>query len=83
MTKIFSFGFMMFSAFSLDAALLSAQAQSTRIHLHHSGWTARAPEATDASASASGEGNIQTASCYASLSATEVGRGIRYWTGKC
>lgn len=68
---------------ALLGPLAPAEAGSTRIHLHHSDFYARAPESFDADRHPGGEGVTPASACYVSLSATEATRGIRHWTGKC
>jgi len=57
-----------------------ALAGGARLRLHVSDFYARAPEEPAAAPRAPTEA---AQSCYVSLSATEVSRGIRHWTSKC
>ncbi|MGJ0505919.1 MAG: hypothetical protein ACR652_02045 [Methylocystis sp.] len=67
---------------SLLSSLATAQAGPTRARLHVSDFYAHAPEEWAAAPHPSAEAAPAT-SCYVSLSATEISRGIRHWTNKC
>lgn len=68
------------SASCLAGGLAPAMAQANKAHLHLSTGTARESGASEiATVATAGPG----AGCYASLSAADMARGIRYWTGKC